>query len=217
MDYPCRRKPWIAPADNTGGAALLTLPRPIIHDLYRMEMSSLDVHLRTAGRADLEAINRIIEAAVMTWNLPERVKRLALPSYRFTALDLEHLETVLAENDRQQTIGVAAWEPADTRDTPAGHAALQLYGLYVAPSYHRQGVGQRLFRAAETAVCQQRFDGLLVKAQEDAIGFFIAQGMHRLPAADPVLHYAHRFWKSRLAILENSGEMPVKLTQQSHA
>lgn len=172
-------------------------------------MSSSNVHLRPAGRADLEAINRIIEAAVMTWNLPERVKRLALPSYRYTALDLDHLTIVLAEDDRRRMLGIASWEPADARDAPAVNSALQLYGLYVDPAYHSQGVGHRLFRAAEAAVCKQQYDGLLVKAQEDAIGFFIAQGMSSLPAEDPALHYGHRLWKSRLAIQENSGRMPA--------
>ncbi|GAB6039601.1 hypothetical protein [Endothiovibrio diazotrophicus] len=38
------------------------------------------VNLHRAGPADLEAINRVVEGAVMSWQLPERVKRLSLPS-----------------------------------------------------------------------------------------------------------------------------------------
>ena len=132
----------------------------------------------------------------MTWDLPERVKRLALPSYRYTSTDLEHLEMVVAEDDRQATMGVAAWEPADAKDIPAGHTALLLHGIYVDPSYHHQGIGALLFQAAERAVRKRRRDGLLVKAQEDANGFFIAQGMSSLQVEDPLRHYANRFWKS---------------------
>jgi hypothetical protein len=38
--------------------------------------------LRQAGALDLAGINALIGQAVMTWSLPGRVKRLALPSYR---------------------------------------------------------------------------------------------------------------------------------------
>lgn len=36
--------------------------------------------LRPATADDLEAVNRVIENAVMTWDLPDRVKRLASPA-----------------------------------------------------------------------------------------------------------------------------------------
>ena len=54
------------------------------------------INLRPALKTDLDAINRVIEAAVMTWKLPERVKRLSLPSYRYTLADFAHLEMVVA-------------------------------------------------------------------------------------------------------------------------
>ncbi len=44
-------------------------------------MQTTDIDIRLAGHADLEAINRVIEVAVMTWDLPDRVKRLSLPAY----------------------------------------------------------------------------------------------------------------------------------------
>ena len=159
-------------------------------------MKRPDITIRTATQADLDAINNVIEAAVMTWNLPQRVKRLSLPSYRYTGIDFDHFEMVVAEDDRQTTIGIAAWEPADAKDAPAGHTALLLHGIYVDPSYHHQGIGRLLFQAAERAVRKHRCDGLLVKAQEDANGFFIAQGMDRLQVEAPLRHYANRFWKS---------------------
>lgn len=132
----------------------------------------------------------------MTWELPERVKRLSLPSYRYTRADFDPLEMVVAEDDRHATLGVASWEPADAGDAPAGRTALLLHGIHVAPAFHRRGIGRLLFQAAEHAVRKHRCDGLLVKAQKDATGFFIAQGMSALPVDDARRDYANRFWKA---------------------
>jgi GNAT superfamily N-acetyltransferase len=134
----------------------------------------------------------------MTWDLPERVKRLSVSSYRYTGLDLKHLDMVVAEDASQGIVGVAAWEPADARDSPAGERTLLLHGIYVDPAQQRRGIGAALLRAAEQAAAEQHYSGLLVKAQEDATAFFIAQGMERLPVEDAARHYANRFWK-RLA------------------
>jgi predicted N-acetyltransferase YhbS len=166
-------------------------------------MTASKVHVRPAGQADLEAINRVIEAAVMTWDLPERVKRLSLPSYRYDVTDLDHLEIVLAEDDKHNIIGVAAWEQAQAKDIPAGYKALSLHGIYVEPAYHQQGIGSQLFHAAEEAVCKHGLDGLLVKAQKGSSGFFIAQNMAPLQVDDPVHHYANRFWKRAALMLKN--------------
>ena len=172
-------------------------------------MASPDIHIRHAKQADLGSINRVIEAALMTWAIPERVKRLSLPSYRYDTLDLDHFEIMLAENDRENTIGIAAWEQAFDKDIPAGNnRALLLHGIYVEPSHHRQGIGRQLFKAAEDAVCKQQHDGLLVKAQQGASGFFIAQGMHSLKVENPAQHYGNRFWKSRMTIEETTGQVP---------
>jgi predicted N-acetyltransferase YhbS len=158
-------------------------------------MPPLTISIRPAKPEDLEAINRIVEAAVMTWDLPERVKRLSLSSYRYNALDLEHFNMVVAEAEQQHIIGIAAWEQADARDIPAGQIGLMLHGIYVDPAHHYQGIGRQLFQYAEQAARQQHYDGVLVKAQTGAEGFFLAQGMHRLPVENSERHYANRYWK----------------------
>ncbi|MGF1612593.1 MAG: GNAT family N-acetyltransferase [Gammaproteobacteria bacterium] len=145
--------------------------------------------------ADLEAINRVVESAVMTWRVSDRVKRLALPSYRYSGLDLTYLQLVVAENAARRLTGAAAWERAADKDAPPGRSALLLHGIYVDPAYHRCGIGRELLSAAEQAVHRHRHDGLLVKAQQDASGFFVAQGMIPLPASDPLHQYDRRFWK----------------------
>ena len=154
------------------------------------------VRLRPAMLEDLDAINSVVETAVMTWDLPERVKRLVLPSYHYTEVDLKHLEIVVAVDARQHILGVAAWEQADIRDTPQGQLGLLLHGLYVLPAYHHQGIGRQLFQAASDSALKHRVDGLLVKVQQNANGFFDAMGMSQLPAEDAMRHYSNRYWKS---------------------
>jgi GNAT superfamily N-acetyltransferase len=142
---------------------------------------------------DLDQINTLIGRAVMTWALPERVKRLALPVYHYDRQDLEHLSILVAE-DAAALVGVAAWEPADPRDCPPGRHGLLLHGLYVAPDRQGLGLGSRLLAAAESAARDQRYDGLLVKAQADALGFFRARGLEPLPCEDPDRDYPNRLW-----------------------
>jgi predicted N-acetyltransferase YhbS len=170
---------------------------------FYVEMPAPDIHIRPAKETDLEAVNRVIHAAVMTWDLPARVKRLSLPGYYYNAADFDQLVMMVAEDHRHNIVGTAAWEPADARDTPAEHTALLLHGIYVDPSHHHQGIGRQLFRSAEEAVRKLGFDGLLVKAQKGASGFFISQGMDRLPVDDPSRDYENRFWKSAETLAES--------------
>jgi predicted N-acetyltransferase YhbS len=152
------------------------------------------VTLRPAQREDLPRINRVIDAAVMGWQLPERVKRLALPGYLYPELDLAHLMLVVAETANGDIVGVAASEPARPDDTPSHQAGLLLHGLYVHPHHQRQGIGRRLYEAVENQARQQGFAGLLVKAQADARAFFLSRGMQSFDTRDPGRDYPHRYW-----------------------
>jgi len=157
-------------------------------------MISLQPKLRPATTADLGAVNAVIQRAVATWNLPERVKRLAMPTYLYNAHDLEHLHIVVAEDSAAGVVGVAAWEPAAARDCPQGRRGLLLHGIYVDPDQQRHGVGARLLSAAAAAAREQGYNGLLVKAQADAEGFFATRGLRRLAVEDADRDYPHRFW-----------------------
>ena len=154
-----------------------------------------DITLRPANLTDLNDINRVIEAAVMSWALPERVKRLSLPSYRYTEQDVSYLDMLVAQTAAGEIVGIAAWETADPQDLPPGKTAILLHGIYVTPRYQHQGIGRQLFRAVVEAVKPRHVDGLLVRAQEQARGFFLAQGMELLPVEDSTRHYAHRLWR----------------------
>lgn len=150
--------------------------------------------LRTAEHRDLDEINRIIDACIMTWDLPDRVKRLSLSSYRYSGIDLDFLDIVVALNQEDEILAVAAWEPAEAGDTPGGAGGLLLHGIYVDPSQQRRGIGTRLFSAALEAVRQDGLTGLLVKAQADANAFFTALGMQPVANDGDPRQYPNRFW-----------------------
>lgn len=115
--------------------------------------------IRVAHESDLAVINRIAASAFMTWDLPEWVKRLSLPSYLFRELDLQHLGIVVSEEKGELT-GVEAWEPAEKQDCPADATGLLMHGLYVAPAKKAQDIGRQLLRRAETAAIDAGFDGV---------------------------------------------------------
>lgn len=157
--------------------------------------SGIGIKLCAITALELDQANAVIEAAVMTWDLPDRVKRLSLPSYRYDAHDLEHLTLLGAEDEAGDILGVVAWEPANTAETPDAVRGLLLHGLYVIPALHRTGIGSRLLDAALQAARQGGFEGLLVKANPDAQGFFAAKGMRQLSTEDARRDYPYRFWK----------------------
>jgi GNAT superfamily N-acetyltransferase len=154
----------------------------------------IELELRPLAADDLDRANAVVEAAVMTWDLPARVKRLSLPSYRYHIHDLEHLTLFGAEDLRGAIVAVAAWEPASIADTPHSARGLLLHGLYVVPALHGTGIGSRLFDAAIKAARHGGYAGLLVKANPEAMGFFVARGMQQLSPEDTRRDYPYRFW-----------------------
>lgn len=164
------------------------------------------IKLRAASKQDLDAINTVIEAAVMNWQLPDRIKRLALPSYRYTLMDCEHLEIIVAEIPANGIVGVAGCEMAEPGEVP-GKQALLLHGLYVKPEVQHQGIGSQLFKAVEVLVKKHNCDGLLVKAQTDAVGFFEFHDMQKLATRSPQRNYAHRFWKPKSLIQKSPDKL----------
>lgn len=161
--------------------------------------------LRPATAADLPGANAVVEAAVMAWDLPDRVKRLSLPGYLYQPHDLDHLHLVLAvEADR--VVGVAAWEPAAADSAPGRAPALLLHGLYVSPGRQRAGIGSRLLEAALSAAGEGGFAGVLVKAQRSAGSFFLGQGFRLLPVADSGRDYPYRLWRPLSAELPTEGD-----------
>lgn len=153
------------------------------------------IQTRAGSRADLERINAIIAAAIDTWSLAPRVKRLVLPSYQYDDADLAHLDLAVAAAE-SELVAVAACEPASTRDTPAGASGLLLHGLYVDPAHAGAGLGRALFEhcCEQARICGQA--GLLVKATRDSASYFEYLGMQPVAVSDPQRDYALRYWLS---------------------
>lgn len=146
-------------------------------------------------------MNAVIEAAIATWSLPERVKRLSLPSYRYHGDDLDDL-TVMVAQSGESLAGVGAWMRARLADLPDGRTGLLLHGLYVHPDSMGRGIGRALLAAAQRDARDQGLDGLLVKAQADARGFFERRGLLHLPVRDATRDYPHRYWLAADAAMD---------------
>ncbi len=77
------------------------------------------VCFRHAEIVDLARLNLVVASAFAQWPLPERVRRLALPSYLYRVDDFEHLEIDLAElEETGDLVAVSALEPLAIRPTP---------------------------------------------------------------------------------------------------
>ncbi len=62
----------------------------------------------------------------------------------------------------------------------------ELAKLFVAPARHRQGIGSRLFRAAEDVVKRTGYDEIIVGVMfEDAVGFYEKLGMTQFGTKRP--------------------------------
>lgn len=153
----------------------------------------MNVHIRQAAISDLPDINRLVESAVMNWEMPERVKRLSLPSYQYDDQDFLHMKIYIAENDEQKLVGVYAL--SDAAIDNKSQSACLLHGIYVLPDFQRQGIGEALFADAEDHLKKTGGNRLLVKAQAGAIGFFQAQGMTERPVKNNVRDYPYLFQK----------------------
>ncbi len=161
-------------------------------------MNAAALTVRPAGTPDMAQVNRIVSACVISWNLPARVKRLAIGSYLYQAHDLEFLEIYAAVDQQDRIVGVAALEQTDQPSSAATSTGLALHGLYVDPAQHKQGVGQKLLEFSMQRARQARVSGLLVKAQSDANSYFAQQGFMRLPALKPDRDYPNTWWKPTL-------------------
>ncbi len=156
-------------------------------------MSNQGITIRPANKDDLRSINQVIEKALMTWKLPDRVKRLVLPSYFYDEVDLEHfLIFVAAETD--SIIGVASLDTQSQR-VEGNYSALLLHGIFIDPARQRSGIGSQLLEHAEDLIREYKVDALIVKVQKDAEEFFKAKGLKKLAVNDPDREYENQYWK----------------------
>jgi len=155
----------------------------------------LSIHIKAAKLSDLDDINRVIEAAVMGWDLPERVKRLSLSSYHYSECDFNNLEIMVAIDRYLKVVGVVALEQTGINTRLTDFPPLTIHGFYVHPDYQSRGIGKILFNAVEKAARQLQYKGLIVKAHTSATRFFISQGMKSLEIENTQKDYPNQLIK----------------------
>ena len=156
-------------------------------------MSNQGLTIRLANKDDLRSINHVIEKALMTWKLPDRVKRLVLPSYFYDEVDLEHL-LIFVATETNSIIGVASLD-TQSHQVEGGYHALLLHGIFIDPARQRSGIGSQLLEYAEDIILEHKVDALIVKVQKDAEEFFKAKGLKKLSVNDPDREYENQYWK----------------------
>ena len=129
----------------------------------------------------------------MTWKLPDRVKRLVLPSYFYDEVDLEHFLIFVAV-EADSIIGVASLDTQSQR-VEGNYSALLLHGMFIDPARQRSGIGSQLLEHAENLIREHKVDALIVKVQKDAEEFFKAKGLKKLAVNDPDREYENQYWK----------------------
>ena len=109
--------------------------------------------MRAATPADLPAINRVIALARDSWDLPERVRRLAGRLHELGPTSFDSYEVIVAEDPEGTVRGVAVMllGPPVLDDGGPGKTALYLEGLFVEPERGRRGIGSLLLRQVEIA------------------------------------------------------------------
>jgi GNAT superfamily N-acetyltransferase len=145
----------------------------------------------TGYTTDLDCINHVVAAAIMSWPMPERIKRLSVPVLSYDSEDFKHYRFAVYR-DADQIQGVAAWNSEEPIATKLGAGRL-LHGLYIYPDFQGRGLGRTLMAAVLAEAVALGADGLVVKAERPSIGFFEQCGLQPLPAAGPT-DYPYQFW-----------------------
>ena len=151
--------------------------------------------VRHAGLDDLSTVNAIVDGAIDTWQLPERVRRLSAPSLRYGRVDLSHMEILLAEDETGQAVGAAALEHADAVDTPEACSALLLHGLYVTPARQRRGVGASMVCHVMGIARARGVEGVSTRVWRESEAFFVALGFAAFGDAAKASRHPRRMWK----------------------
>ena len=143
----------------------------------------MTISVRYATPDDLNAINCVIDAAVMAWPLAQRVKRLSLSALRYDAQDYEHFEMFVALKDNE-IVGVAVWDPVDESGL--------FHGLYVEPKSQRAGVGKRLMQRVLDRASYLGHESVLVRAERVSAGYFERQRFERVIVSESEYPYQYR-------------------------
>jgi GNAT superfamily N-acetyltransferase len=159
------------------------------------DANEIAVAIRPAQRSDLDAINGVVEAAVMSWPLPAKAKRRALPDLHFHPIDLDQSVLLVVIGSHRHILGVAACDPTHAVHAPAGKRALLLDGLYVHPDHHHHDIARHLLDEARVLARRHGRDGLLVRARRETEALFLGQGMVNLPSGSGTTDDSRHLWQ----------------------
>ncbi|MBP5858358.1 GNAT family N-acetyltransferase [Marivibrio halodurans] len=124
----------------------------------------------------LAEVNRVIERAVGSWKTSDRVKRAALPSYRYDPFDLPDMRFFVAQDADGRVAGVATLAAVKEGEGLPGLPSRLLHGLFVDPPRTHRGIGRALLNAVEAAAREEGVHALVVRAHIDSQGFFAKAG-----------------------------------------
>ena len=149
--------------------------------------------VKNVAVTDLVLINSIITSAVESWQLPDRLKRLALPILQYTAEDLTEFEFFLHDHNGSVN-GVAVLSRDAGLKGKHGTRCALMHGLYVHADAQRTGVGSALQQTVADHAREMGCEGLLVKAQRVATSYFEAQGYEECECQ--YVNYPYLYWKA---------------------
>lgn len=139
--------------------------------------AEIAVAIRPAHRSDLDAINGVVEAAVLSWARAIHLKPGTLPDCRFSAADLDRCMLLLVVGSQRHILGVAACGCAEADDTDPADNPLRLDGPYVHPDHHRHDVGLQIVAEASALARRQGRNCLLVQPRVHDEQFLPVMGM----------------------------------------
>ena len=134
-------------------------------------MSNNHINYRQAQLQDLDAINLVVENAVMNWPLAERVKRLSLNVLTYDATDFQYFTGYVAVSN-DMILGFALWD--------ANSPAALLHGLYVKPKMQSKGIGTQLMDLVIGAAKEHGKSSILVRAERVSCHYFERQGLNKI-------------------------------------
>ncbi len=149
-----------------------------------------------ATPTDLRQLNDVIQRAVSTWQLPERVRRLTAPFFTVDEQDLRDRQWLVSKNQDGTVVGVAHWTKALGYDLPEGcQGAAVIHGLYVDSTQQRRTVGTSLLRHIDQLALQADLPALVVRAQRSAESYFVSQQFRPLRDEPDGPTYPRGLWR----------------------
>ncbi len=127
--------------------------------------TEIAVTIRPAKRSDLDAINRVVDEAMLCWARAAHVKAHTLPDLRYRSAHLDLAMLLVVVGSQQHVLGVVSCACATT-DNVGGDATcsvLRLDGPYIDPGYSGTDIGAQLIDEAKALARRQGRQALVIE------------------------------------------------------